>query len=428
MPTEQTIDKEKELLQKCLKQIEEKLGWAEASEWQHRHFDLLSEKIFEATHVQLSAVTLKRLWGKIAYHSSPTTNTLDTLAKFLGYGSWIDFQQEHWQKTEIPSQQPSVRKSGLAKLFRQKVSYLYGAVLLVLVVGLLSMTEWIKPVYKEKTSFSFQPVAKGLPNTVTFTYDASHANADSVFIQQSWNPKLRHQVDPTSDFFACTYYYPGFFQAKLVLNDQIAIEKDLFIKSEGWLATIDKKPVPFYLDLASVAKNGQLAITQAHLVEHGVDLSGEIPITNFHFVEDFGEVSAQNFKLSTEFKNTFGKGEAICQEARVSILCSKSAFIIPFSIKGCVAELGMLIPGNFMNGTQADLTGFGVDFSEWVTLEVETSGNQVSILVNGQPAYQGEVPLVAGKVVGVRYQFHGTGSVKSLQLESEGKSIPIPTL
>src|SRR5688572_30188554 len=81
------------VIQKCLLLIEAELGWGESKEWSTRDFEMLSSRIMEKTHVQLSVVTLKRVWGRIRYESKPTATTLDTLAKYIGFESWRAFKQ-----------------------------------------------------------------------------------------------------------------------------------------------------------------------------------------------------------------------------------------------------------------------------------------------------------------------------------------------
>ncbi len=264
-------------------------------------------------------------------------------------------------------------------------------------------------------------MAVGLPNTVIFTYDVKESNTDSVFIQQSWDPKLRHKVEKSGSIFTTTYYYPGFYKAKLLLDDQIVSEKDLYIKSDGWIGTIEKSPVPFYLDEGEISGSDMIEISSDHLVERGYDLNSELPNTDLYIVEDFGEVSGNNFKLTTRFKNTLGRGEAICQKTSVFILCSETPFIIPFSIKGCIGELNMMLPGKFIGGQKNDLSGFGVDFSDWIELEVTVVNGLLEIKVNSQAVYKDTLSVDPGKLVGVRYKYHGTGAVRSLEIQSAGQ-------
>src|SRR5688500_4775542 len=85
---------DKEYLQLCRQLIEQKLGWTSLSEWRNYEFTELSDKIFEATDIQLSTTTLKRVFGKLKYESLPSSVTLNTLAQYLGFENWMQFKSQ----------------------------------------------------------------------------------------------------------------------------------------------------------------------------------------------------------------------------------------------------------------------------------------------------------------------------------------------
>ena len=69
------MEREKQLLLLCCKQVEQMLNWGDSEAWTNEDFEQLSEKIFEKTRVQLSISTLKRIWGKVRYDNFPATAT-----------------------------------------------------------------------------------------------------------------------------------------------------------------------------------------------------------------------------------------------------------------------------------------------------------------------------------------------------------------
>ena len=98
-------------LARALASIESRLGWGPASEWTTSDFNILSEQIHGATGTLLSATTLKRLWGRVAYRSQPSPTTLDALAVFLGH--------EHWRSyvaiQELPTEEPVLAEPAVAE-------------------------------------------------------------------------------------------------------------------------------------------------------------------------------------------------------------------------------------------------------------------------------------------------------------------------
>ncbi|MCO6490779.1 MAG: hypothetical protein J5I98_20345 [Phaeodactylibacter sp.] len=108
-------------LDKCIKDIEAKLGWGNGVQWTHQDFLNLSEKIQEETGEPLSYITLKRVWGKVAYHSFPNSNTLNVLARFLGYDSWRAFQHGHRQMECIEGKASIFLDGNLAYSIEEKI-------------------------------------------------------------------------------------------------------------------------------------------------------------------------------------------------------------------------------------------------------------------------------------------------------------------
>lgn len=54
-------------------------------------FEKLSIAIEHITHEQISASTLKRIWGYVTYTHTPRRYTLDILSKFIGYADFDTF-------------------------------------------------------------------------------------------------------------------------------------------------------------------------------------------------------------------------------------------------------------------------------------------------------------------------------------------------
>ena len=408
---------EREELAKCLILIEEKLGWGSSAHWQNQDFDAVRERIADETGVALSTSTLKRLWGKVHYDSAPTATTLNTLARFLGYENWREFRKplplaenQVLQNTEPISPSPPT-----SKFLLSRSKWIWTAVLFITVflTGNWAFRNGEKRLEYGVITFGSRPVAQGLPNTVIFNYNAADSNADSVFIQQSWNPRLRFRVDKNNQHYTSTYYYPGYFRAKLVLNDSIVKEHDLYITTQGWLGTINRDSIPVYFNDRQIRKNAVVAVTETDLLKQGVDLQKAVPSVSLHYVKPMGNLSASNFTFETELKSTFNHGSAVCQQTMIMLLCSNGVHIMQLSAKGCVGELGLSFSDLAVSGKTNDLSGLGVGFTDWAKVRCEVKDKQVTLFVNGKQAYTGQFEKDPGKIVGVRYGFQGSGEVRS---------------
>ncbi|MFC5408759.1 hypothetical protein ACFPMF_05540 [Larkinella bovis] len=417
----QTVD---DKLQRCRTLIEAKVNWGDSSQWQNQDFETLSERILAETGVSLSVSTLKRIWGKVRYQSEPTVTTLNTLARFIGYENWRVFQNQTTGEPTEPAPVLSPEQPGPTPAISPASKYWPWAIALLLLAGLVGIWAFqnrVEPLQYGELAFTSRPVARGLPNTVLFDYDATDSNADSVFIQQSWDPRRRYRVAKDGHQYTSTYYYPGYFRAKLVLNDSIVKEHDVYITTDGWLGTINDDSIPTYFPDRQIRKKDQIALTETDLIAQGVDFQKTIPEVSLQYVQPLGELSASHFVFETELQSTFNRSNAVCQHARIMLLCSNGMHSIPLSVKGCVGQLYLSLADQSVSGKTTDLSGFGVDFSDWVKVRCEVNQKKARIFVNGNLAYTGDFQEDPGKIVGLRYFFHGTGSVKSARF-SDGKN------
>ena len=401
--------KEYELVQECLKEIETKLGWGSATQWHSDVFIELSDTIQKETNVLLSPTTLKRVWGKVNYNSAPSISTLNTLAQFAGYLNWRAFKNKS-TTTEGNKPEHNTEK-GQTKVF------VYASIIAVVFISLFSvigsMTDKNKDFDFSKIKFESRPITKGLPNSVVFDLDLKGLDSDSIHIQQYWDVTKTIKLKRNQSQATGQYYFPGYFRAKLLVDGDIKKEHDLFIKSEGWLGTIDYEPIPKYFNEASI-QNENLKLSDDALSEIA---SHEKPlVSSFHIVEQFEDLSADNFVLKTAFRNVYNDKWAVCETTRLVILGTKGAMIIPFSIPGCVSEIGVLLNDVFLNGKEHDLSAFGVDLSELKDVEVKVENKNVKVTVDGEVIFMKRYNESIGNVVGLRYRFLGAGEVDYIKL------------
>jgi len=417
------MDKEKQHIDKCRQQIEDKVGWGPGTEWQNQDFEELSKRIFLQTKVSLSVSTLKRLWGKIRYEGSPNVATLNTLAQFVGYENWRAFTANGFppvSNSSTPETSPLSQQSG--RFLQSRIFKSILAIVAVVVVAILFWQIQARPkqlVY-DKIEFNSMPVTNTVPNTVIFNYNAKDSNADSVFIQQSWDPKRRFQVDKNLTTYSSTYYLPGYYRAKLILDETTVAEHDIFIESNGWLATVDREPIPVYATNEKIQHDGIIQVSSEFLTEQRIDLEREKLWTSFFRVMMDEVVPDTAFQMDVSLKNTFGKGPFVCQQTQIVLMGNMGAIVIPLSIEGCVGEL-YLQTDEGHDGKTNDLSAFGVDFSDWVNVRCVSKDRKMSIWVNDKLAIEDDYYNSIGNVVGIRIRFMGTGEIRTFALTHLGK-------
>ena len=419
-------------LQECLWLIEQKTGWGNHNHWTHQDFVRLSEVIFEETGINLSSTTLKRIWGKVAYHSFPHITTLNALAHYAGYSCWRAFlaaQDEQSSQQMIPeatsAQYASPEKDYAVTLQdkhnRKHIARAAG-LLLLLVVGVLTLLGTVFSLYRttqdqlatEAYAFAAHPVTSGVPNTVVFHYNAPPADTGHLYIQPA--PQQRQAVAPGQHQYMALYYYPGVYQTALLKGEQMVKAQEVLIDTNGWLALVERNPVPLYIK-DDIRRQGALGIPAETLMSHYPDLSTSVPWVAYYNVGGFGSLSGNNFTLETELRSDFSQGDAVCQDTSVVILRHHAPPItIPLAITGCLAKVDRELKQGILLYDQLNLPAFGCDFSDWVQVKCEAQDNRLKLWINQQLAYDGALPQATGSIAGILYRFHGTGRVNSVRL------------
>lgn len=422
------------LLEKAKKLVENRSGWGDSGDWTNSDFLALSEKIQQQTGVSISHVTLKRLWGKVKYDSLPNTHTLDTLAQYTGYESWREFKSRNCNGhvpvinsvpppaqpvNDAPAVAPTPLPKKHSKLIK-RVSIAAAIVALPCVLFFMpANTDKDKIIPAHYTFNSKTTVAQGLPNSVVFNYEASKSPYDSVVIQQSWDRTRQVKVSKNGTQHTSIYYYPEYYHAKLIVGNQVVKQHDLLIKTDGWTPMIIQNPVPVYLDKKDVIKNGVMQVTPQQFTANNIPLEPETPKTILCNVQDFGEIYSDDFTLETSIKNDYKQGAGVCQETKIFILCKESGIWIPLSAKGCESSLDLLFTNYYKNGKQADLSAFGVDFSQFVKVKVVSKNGKADVYMNDKLVYTIPNGIAKTKIFGVDIEFAGGGTVDYVKLTND---------
>lgn len=433
------MERENDLVSRCRELIEQSLNWGSSENWTNQDFENLSEKIFEKTQVRLSVSTLKRIWGKVRYDSSPTPATLNVLAKFVGLENWRTFRQ-----TMTPSVTPAATEQPLPskneQVTKSKPPYRWIAVVCVIIIGAISIYALVKGKSADNHEatgsgdtvnilFRARKVTDDLPNSVIFTYDASGFNADSVFIQQSWDPRRRQKVSRTGREHTSIYYRPGYFQAKLVINDRIKAEDIVFIKTQGWrgmvdMGAADQMPPAYLSQKEMTTPDGRLGIVSTTLKEKtGTPVFNQRAVS-FHNVREFDSLMGDNFRFDISLKNTSAIEECICRMVEITLLTKDGALIIPLSAKGCISKIGVLAPDGWIGGDSNELSAFGCDFTDFEHVTVEVKDSRFVISLNEKSVLERTLRNGSvGEIAGIRITFEGTGEIRDVKLSRPGEVV-----
>ena len=395
---------DQQAIDRLRQQLEAHLNWGDASSWHSSMFSELSDDIFEKSSVMLSPTTLKRFFGVVSHDVNPSVSTLDALSKYLGY--------ENWRAYKIAGPLPKPKK---ANTFPKKSLYMtigfFLALVMILIVGNKRVED---PEVLAAISFSSRPVTNSYPNSVVFDFDLKGVRSDSLFIQQYWDPTKTIKISTDQKQATGIYYIPGYFNAKLLIDGQTIKQHELFLRSNGWIGTIDYDPVPKYFNITS----NSLLNCPVELRKEVQDLEDPISCT-FHYVTDLGNISGDNFSLSSTIKVGWNEKWAVCQSARIFILGTDGALIIPFANLGCSSSNNVMLNDNYVSGKENDLSMFATDLSNETPVVISVENKTVSVTIANNKVYEAAYNETMGRVVGIRYKFLGYGEVSSFSLTDQ---------
>lgn len=393
---------EKEL-EKLKIAIEKELGWGAVSEWHSSMFNELSEKIFEATNVNLSIATLKRFFGVVKHEGTPSITTLDALSQFLKYENWRDFKLKSGKTTSPKFRLPN----------KKGVYISLGFVLCFAIISLIANRRPEVVVNSSEFTFSSEVKSMEYPNTVVFNFSLpDNLKSDSLLIQQSWDATKTVEIARNQNTATGIYYNPGYFRAKLLVEGQIVKEHDLFLKSNGWLGTLDYSPIPKYFKPES--KGERMTIPEN--IKDEVEASDKMLISTYHYVNDLGNISDDHFTFIAQVENHSDEIWAVCKMMSLYFLGSEGALIVPFSKIGCSSDNNLMLNDVYLNGKENDLSALSSDFTDATDIKVSVNEKNLVVSIAGEEVYTQSYNRSIGKLVGFRFRFLGTGQINEVHL------------
>jgi hypothetical protein len=409
---------EKEYIALCKRLIEEKFHFEnENGMLRQRDLQYLADCIAEKSGIILSLSTLKRLWKK-DYGQTPHPPTLQALVSVLGYKDWQQFKEKEKPAAEVPPIEPEAKRR----------RSLRGWVLLPIIVA-VPVVLWLSaflsrdanetsPVVKGPVTLTGnKTVSRGVPSTIIFNYDVTNVEADSFFFQQSWNPLDKVKLDPKGHYYSNIYYYPGFHKAKLIANDSILRRFRVHIITDGWLPLARYRftdQIPIYLE--KPLTKGALHITRQDLLTSNVNVDQSF-VLSYYNVREFENTHSDNFSLETRVVcdsiNTIA-----CPGFEVVVICEAHIFFLRMMGKGCERDIGVKMGEVYHDGVQNDLSSLGRNLHKWQNVKVQVENKRATIYLDEEAVHAIDFKNDFGKVVGLTYNFLGTGAIDYVRLRN----------
>ncbi|MEM8890504.1 MAG: hypothetical protein AAGD28_21180 [Bacteroidota bacterium] len=403
---------ERHFLNLCKSEVEEKLNWPPSKDWRQRDYVNLLSLIEQESGISLSLSTIKRIW-KADYSGTPQPATLDALAQFIGYQNWLEFKSRNQEKpgrTTSPEKRPINLRLSLALLI--------SLIILIGIYFLFSPGKKVQPIPTPSAKLTVKNSSPlGVPNTVIFSYKLDEIEADSFFIQQSWNRFRRESIRKEDSILTTTYYYPGAHKASLLADEEILAQTTLHIQTEDWIALSRKglaDPAPLYLPIDSSHSEGLLRVSSKELSRVQQEQNPE-RLLSYYYVNEFEGLDQQQYRLKLRLKNDSLPNIA-CPILSLMLLGTEDMHFIPLTTVGCIGNLNLKIGPELIEGKNADLSFLGTNIFAWHELEFRRDKYKYEIYLDGKSVYtlvaEGEI----GDLIGLNVNFSGSGRIDFVEV------------
>jgi hypothetical protein len=386
-------------------------GYSDPAAMTQRDFDHVGEQLRQKSGIVISGTTVKRL-GYGEFSRLPQIATLNAIANYFGHKTWQDYKAEKI-RTEPPKEP--------AKKVKHKFSLKYLSITVVLlVVAVIYFLGATKRTVRnaQSASFSFRKnTSNDIPNSVVFNYNIDEVQADSFFIQQSWDANRRIRVYKKKYTVTDIYYEPGYHIAKLIANDSAIRTVDVSIPTDRWFFyAIDNVAnyTPEYINTNTLGNPGSLAVSLEQLHESGIDIKNDKRYHYVYFPSQMN-VPSDNFKFKTRVRMREVRRSA-CPYIEVELYCQRSFMIMRSMTKGCAHEGLMQFGEQIIRGTDTDLLPVSFDVHEWTDIDIIVRDKVVTVKLNNKEVFSTRFVMDTKYLVGVGFISNGLCEVDKAEL------------
>ena len=138
---------------------------------------------------------------------------------------------------------------------------------------------------------------------------------------------------------------------------------------------------------------------------------------SYYNVREFENTYSDNFLLDTRIICDSTNAIA-CPGFELVITCEENIFFVSIMGKGCERNIGIKMGEVYHDGINSDLSAFGRDLHKWQHLQIQIVNKHATIYLDEKAVYTITLKNDFGKVVGLVYNFTGTGAVDYVKLKN----------
>lgn len=403
---------EQALVKTAIVDIFKRNGYSDPARMTQRDYDYIGEQLQQKSGILISGTTVKRLaFGE--FTRLPQIATLNAIANYHDYKTWQDFKAAKMEEEpgKVSPQQPVAKKFNLKYL---------GIPAVILLLGSLYFFRTPKGMVRnaEKASFSFRKnTSNDIPNSVVFNYNIDGVEADSFFIQQSWDENRRIKIYKNSYTVTDIYYEPGYHIAKLIANDSVIRTVDVSIPTDRWFFyAIDNiaNYTSQYIKADSTARNGTLGLNVAQLQENNIEIGKDKRYHYVYFPTQLN-IPGDNFHYKTrvrmqEVRNSF------CPYIEIELYCQRAFITMRSTTKGCAHEAFITFGEQTKKGSDTDLSPISFDVTKWTDIEITVKNKVAVVKINDKEAFSTRFTADTKNLAGLGFISNGLCEVDRVEL------------
>lgn len=409
---------EYQYLEQLKQLIQDKEGWGKYAEWNHAHFERLSQSINTSTGTNLSLITLKRFFGKYTFRTkhNPHLYTKDAMAKYLGYKDWGDFKNNN--NHDIKKEE---------KQIKNLIEFKKGGKITLIALGFILLVACILILAHQLKTPQASIVASSLmaypDEQVTFHYTSKNIDKDSLQINFTYNldnPTPPITLHSSNDSTYWHYYYPDYYRIILFTRKHPNLaEANVIILSKEWLLkTSGGKYGPI---ITPRTENGMLYIKPSDISKQDIDTTQYFQSAFFYF-KDFG-LNLDDCKIIFRLKNDVVKTTYYCNFNKLIIYGKNKKIKLNITDKRCTNRSFVNISDRAYNGATHNLEQLGHNLDQWINLEVKVKNQKALFSINDTLVFEGDYGDLLGDLVGLDILFNSTGKIDFIKAYDENDSL-----
>ncbi|GAA0559225.1 hypothetical protein [Chitinophaga japonensis] len=410
---------EQALVKASVIEIFNKNGYSDPARMTQRDFDYIGEQLAQKSGILISGTTIKRLaYGE--FTRLPQVATLNAIANYYDYKTWQDFKAG--KIDEGPAKES-------AKEPERRFNIKYWSVpVVIIILGSFYFFHSTKGTLKnaEKASFSFRKnTPNDIPNSVVFSYNIDEVQADSFFIQQSWNENRKRRIYKKTYTLTDIYYEPGYHIAKLIANDAVIKTADVSIPTDRWFFyAIDNiaNYTTQYIKVDTFNNNGSLGLRIQQLQENNIEVSKDKRYHYVYFPSQM-DIPGDNFRYKTRVRMQEVRN-SLCPYIEIELYCQRSFMNMRCTTKGCAHEAFVAFGEQLKKGSDNDLLPITFDVNQWTDIEITVKNKVAVVKINGKEVFSTRYTTDTKYLAGLGYISNGLCEVDKVELYSlDGKAM-----